>query len=92
MSRVLIQTGVNEIMVAPFTHLLRTPALAYWGIGLIMMVASFFFWPSPAVALIGAVLLPVAVRVGLPALGATMTMNLFGHGIALSGDLRRQSL
>ncbi|GIQ65580.1 hypothetical protein PACILC2_41480 [Paenibacillus cisolokensis] len=37
-------------------------------------------------ALIGAVLLPVAVRVGLPALGAAMAMNLFGHGIALSGD------
>jgi hypothetical protein len=31
-------------------------------------------------------LLPVAVRVGLPALGAAMAMNLFGHGIALSGD------
>ena len=51
-----------------------------------MMVTSWFFWPSPAVALIGAVLLPVAVRVGLPALGAAMAMNLFGHGIALSGD------
>jgi hypothetical protein len=86
MSRVLIQTGINEMMVAPFTHLLRTPTLAFWGIGLIMMVTSFFFWPSPGVALIGAVLLPVAVRVGLPALGAAMAMNLFGHGIALSGD------
>lgn len=31
-------------------------------------------------------LLPVAIRVGLPALGAAMAMNLFGHGIALSGD------
>lgn len=86
MSRVLIQTGVNEMMVAPLTRFLRTPALAFWGIGLIMMVTSFFFWPSPAVALIGAVLLPVAVRVGLPALGAAIAMNLFGHGIALSGD------
>lgn len=86
MSRVLIQTGVNEMMVAPLTRFLRTPALAFWGIGLIMLVTSFFFWPSPAVALIGAVLLPVAVRVGLPALGAAIAMNLFGHGIALSGD------
>jgi TRAP-type C4-dicarboxylate transport system permease large subunit len=86
MSRVLIQTGVNEMMVAPFTRFLRTPMLAFWGIGLIMMVTSFFFWPSPAVALIGAVLLPAAVRVELPALGAAIAMNLFGHGIALSGD------
>lgn len=86
MSRILMVTGINETMVAPLTRFLRTPAMAYWGIGLIMMVTSFFFWPSPAVALVGAVLLPVAVRVGLPALGAAMAMNLFGHGIALSGD------
>ncbi|KJS23662.1 MAG: membrane protein [Clostridiaceae bacterium BRH_c20a] len=86
MSKVLAATGVNEKMVAPFTGLIRTPALAYWVIGILMMVISWFFWPSPAVALMGAVLLPVAVRVGLPALGVAMAMNLFGHGIALSGD------
>jgi hypothetical protein len=86
MSRILMITGINGTMVAPLTRFLRTPAMAFWGIGLIMMVTSFFFWPSPAVALIGAVLLPVAVRVGLPALGAAIAMNLFGHGIALSGD------
>jgi hypothetical protein len=86
MSRVLIRTGINEMMVAPLTRFLRTPGIAFWGIGMIMMVTSWFFWPSPAVALIGAVLLPVAIRVGLPALGAAMAMNLFGHGIALSGD------
>ncbi|MFC5469576.1 hypothetical protein ACFPPD_12655 [Cohnella suwonensis] len=86
MSRVLIITGINETMVKPLTGFLRTPTLAFWGIGLIMAVTSLFFWPSPAVALIGAVLLPVAIRVGLPALGAAIAMNLFGHGIALSGD------
>ncbi|WP_434753031.1 hypothetical protein [Paenibacillus amylolyticus] len=86
MSRVLIRTGINEVMVTPLTRFIRTPQAAYWGIGLIMMVVSLFFWPSPAVALIGAVLLPVAVRVGLPPIGAAIAMNLFGHGIALSGD------
>ena len=59
---------------------------AFWTIGILMMLISFFFWPSPAVALIGAVLLPVAIRAGLPALGTAIAMNLFGHGIALSGD------
>lgn len=86
MSRVMIKTGINELMVAPLTRFIRTPAVAFWGIGIIMLVSSFFFWPSPGVALIGAVLLPVARRVGLPALGAAIAMNLFGHGIALSGD------
>ncbi|WP_334072403.1 hypothetical protein [Paenibacillus sp. A14] len=86
MSRVLILTGINETMLGPLMRFIRTPSVAFWGIGLIMMVTSFFFWPSPGVALIGAVLLPVALRVGLPALGAAVAMNLFGHGIALSGD------
>lgn len=86
MSKLLMITGMNEVMIAPFAKLIRTPTLAYWTIGILMMVISWFFWPSPAVALLGAVLLPVAVRVGLPALGVAMAMNLFGHGIALSGD------
>jgi hypothetical protein len=86
MSKVLTRTGIHEIMIFPFTRLIRTPTLAYWVTGILMMIISWFFWPSPAVALLGAVLLPVAVRVGLPALGMAMAMNLFGHGIALSGD------
>ncbi|WP_407671624.1 hypothetical protein [Paenibacillus guangzhouensis] len=86
LSRVLARTGINEMMVSPFTKLIRTPSLAYWTIGIVMMIISWFFWPSPAVALIGAVLLPVAIRAGLPALGVAVSMNLFGHGIALSSD------
>lgn len=86
MSKVLTRTGINEVMISPFARLIRTPSLAYWVIGILMMVISWFFWPSPAVALVGAVLLPAALRVGLPALGVAMAMNLFGHGIALSGD------
>ncbi|WP_409304561.1 hypothetical protein [Peribacillus sp. SCS-155] len=86
LSRLLTKTGINDAMISPFAKLIRTPALAYWIIGILMMAISWFFWPSPAVALLGAVLLPVAVRVGLPSLGVAMAMNLFGHGIALSGD------
>lgn len=86
MSHTLTTTGINDVMISPFRKLIRNPALAYWTIGILMMVISWFFWPSPAVALLGAVLLPVAIRAGLPALGVAMAMNLFGHGIALSGD------
>lgn len=86
MSRILTVTGINDVMISPFARFIKTPALAYWTIGILMMIISWFFWPSPAVALMGAVLLPVAIRVGLPALGVAVAMNLFGHGIALSGD------
>lgn len=86
MSTVLTKSGINDVMIAPFTKFIKNPTLAFWIIGIVMMIISWFFWPSPAVALLGAVMLPVALRVGLPALGVAMAMNLFGHGIALSGD------
>lgn len=86
MSKILLETGINEVMVSPFAKLIKSPNLAYWVIGILMMVISWFFWPSPAVALLGAVLLPVALRVKMPAIGVAVAMNLFGHGIALSGD------
>ena len=86
MSSILTKTGINEIMVSPFTKLIKNATWAYWVIGILMMVISWFFWPSPAVALLGAVMLPVAMEAGLPALGVAMVMNLFGHGIALSSD------
>ena len=86
LGKVLTDTGINDVMMHPFTKVMKTPALSFWTIGILMMVSSWFFWPSPGVALLGAVLLPAALKVGLPGLGVAMAMNLFGHGIALSGD------
>ena len=86
LGKVLTDTGINDVMIYPFTKLMKTPSLSFWTIGILMMVCSWFFWPSPGVALLGAILLPAALRVGLPGLGVAMAMNLFGHGIALSGD------
>lgn len=50
LSKVLRYTGVNRIMISPFTKLIRNDFMAFWVIGLIMMIISYFFWPSPAVA------------------------------------------
>lgn len=86
MTQVLNRSGVNEMLVLPFAKLIRNSSTGYWVIGVTIMVFSWFFWPSPAVALIGAFLLPAAIRVGLPPLAVAISMNLFGHGIALSGD------
>ena len=44
------------------------------------------FLAFPSCCLLGCGFLPVAIRAGLPAQGVAMTMNLFGHGIAFSGD------
>lgn len=86
LSKLLRYTGINRLMISPFTKLIKNDIMAFWVIGIIMMIISYFFWPSPAVALVGAVLVPVAIKAGLPAIGAAIAMNLFGHGIALSTD------
>lgn len=86
MSELLTKTGVNEAMVTPIAKWMKGPVLAYWITGALMFIISSFFWPSPAVALFGAVLLPAALKAGLSPMAVACAMNLFGHGFALSGD------
>jgi TRAP-type C4-dicarboxylate transport system permease large subunit len=82
----LESSGAIYLMVQPARKLMRTPALAFWVTGIVMYVAALFLWPSPATALVGAILFPAALAVGLPAISTAMSMNLFGHGACLSTD------
>ncbi len=41
MSKSLTTTGINDVMISPFAKIIRTPALAYWTIGILMMVISW---------------------------------------------------
>ena len=86
LSKLLSDTGADYLVMKPASKLMVNSDIAFWVLGICMLFASWFFWPSPATALIGAVMLPVAVRAGLPIMGAAMAMNLFGMGIALSTD------
>jgi hypothetical protein len=86
LSKLLADTGADYLVMSPAAKLMVNADVAFWVMGISMMLASWFFWPSPATALIGAIMFPVAIRAGLPAIGAAMAMNLFGHGIGLSTD------
>ncbi|MBE3588657.1 MAG: hypothetical protein IMW93_08920 [Thermoanaerobacteraceae bacterium] len=86
LSRLLSETGADYLIMSPAARLMVSPGVAFWVLGFSMLLASWFFWPSPATALIGAIMLPVAVRAGLPVMAGAMAMNLFGHGIGLSTD------
>lgn len=87
MLKSLQASGADVLMVSPLKKLMVNPTTAFFVLGSAMYIAATFFWPTPAVALIGTVLIPVAMRAGLPAMGAAIAINLFGHGMALSGDL-----
>lgn len=78
--------GADRIMVAPARRLMSNPNVAFWALGILMYFAAIFFWPTPATALVGAILIPIAVKSGLPALSAAMAVNILGHGMALSSD------
>jgi hypothetical protein len=78
--------GALYLMVRPARKLMRSPALAFWVTGVVMYIAALFIWPSPATALVGTILFPAALAVGLPAISVAMAINLFGHGVCLSTD------
>lgn len=86
MSKALQEIGSDVLIMSPIKKVMVSPSMAFWGVGLTMMVISWLVWPSPAVPLVGAVLLPAAVSAGLPVMYVAVAMNLFGHGIALSSD------
>lgn len=86
MSKALQEIGADVLIMSPIKKLMVNSTWAFFSIGLTMMIISWLVWPSPAVALVGAVLLPAAVNAGLPVIWAAVAMNLFGHGLALSSD------
>ena len=86
LSKCLKDLGSDYLMMVPMSRVMKTPSLTWWILGLTMFLFSLFLWPSPSVALVGAIMLPFAVKAGLHPLAAAMAMNLFGHGFALSYD------
>lgn len=86
MSKGLQEIGSDMLIMSPIKRVMINPSMAFWAVGITMMIISWLVWPSPAVPLVGAVLLPAAVATGLPILYVAVAMNLFGHGVALSSD------
>ena len=85
-SKCLAELGSDKLLMMPMAKVMKTPSITWWIMGITMFIFSLFLWPSPSVALIGAIMLPFAIKAGLKPLAAAMAINLFGHGIALSYD------
>lgn len=86
LSKCLGELGSDQLLAEPVKRIMKTPSAAWWSLGIFMFLVSLFLWPSPAVALVGAVMLPLTLKAGLSPLLAAVAMNLFGHGFALSWD------
>lgn len=82
----LKEIGADERMIRPFEKVMVNGHLAYWILAFVTYMISLFFWPTPAVPLVAAILLPAAVRAGLPTMMAAVAISLAGQGMALSSD------
>jgi hypothetical protein len=86
MAKMLEETGMAEMMFRPIQGIMKSPGIAYWVMGFVIMIVAWVIWPSPAIALVGALLLPAAIKVGLPPINAAMAISMFGYGCALTTD------
>lgn len=82
----LRQMGADRMMVTPFRRVMRAGTSSFIVLAIVTYVISLFFWPTPAVPLVGAVLIPVAIRAGLAPLSVGMVVAICGQGMALSAD------
>lgn len=80
------ETGVAAMMFQPIRRMVKSPGIAFWIMGAVIMIVAWLIWPSPAIALVGALLLPAAIEVGLPPICAAMAISMFGYGVALTTD------
>ncbi|AEF17133.1 hypothetical protein Thexy_1100 [Thermoanaerobacterium xylanolyticum LX-11] len=86
MSHALDDIGADVVITKPLLRFLSSPSKTFWIVGIVMMVLSFFLWPSPAVGLIGAVLIGPVLKSGFDELSFASLVTIFGFGAALSGD------
>src|SRR4030042_4075467 len=86
MAKMLEETGLAEMMCRPIQGIMKSPEIAYWVMGFVSMIVAWVIWPSPAIALVGALLLPAAIKGGLPPINAAMAISMFGYGCALTTD------
>ncbi len=92
MTCALRAAGVDVFLSDSLHRLPKNASVSYFIIGIMMAVVSFMIWPSPAVALLGALILPIAAETGLPLVYIAVALNIFGHGVALSGDFLIQGV
>ncbi|WP_368654626.1 hypothetical protein AB4Y30_06240 [Ornithinibacillus sp. 4-3] len=78
--------GADQKMVQPIQKVMINGHVSFFVLIAVTYVISLFFWPTPAVPLICALLVPAAVRSGLPIMTAAVGVALAGQGMALSSD------
>ncbi|MEJ5229561.1 MAG: hypothetical protein WHT65_06130 [Pseudothermotoga sp.] len=86
LSKQMEKSGAAAVLIRTLGKPIKGPASAFWFVGIITAILALFIWPTPAVALIGSLLVPVAVSAGLSPVGAGVAIAMFAYGISLTTD------
>ncbi len=86
LSKLLSDINADYLIMKPTEKFMKNQFIAFFILMAIMYVFSLFLWPSPSVALMGAVMLPIVYKKGMKPMVAAMAINIAGHGMALSHD------
>lgn len=85
LTQLLKDSGADQVIVSPLLRLKRINSV-YWLVGITMWGLTSLIWPTPAISLLGAVIVPALKKVGVNPIGLALSLTLFGEGIGLSGD------
>ena len=91
MSSALTDMGADELIIKPIKKLMINKTMSFFVLGFTMTLISWFIWPTPAVVFIGALMVPAAIKSGLPPVWAAVVLCIFGNGVALSSDFVLQA-
>ncbi|WP_026486384.1 hypothetical protein [Caldanaerobius polysaccharolyticus] len=86
MAEAIRDTGADYIMTKPLLKYFERPLFSYALLGAFTMVISLFLWASPALSLLSTMVVPAVLKTGLSRMSTAMAINIFGFGIAMSGD------
>ena len=91
MSSALTDMGADELIIKPIKKLMINKTMSFFVLGFTMTLISWFIWPTPAVVFIGTLMVPAAIKSGLPPVWAAVVLCIFGNGVALSSDFVLQA-
>ncbi len=86
LSKLLSDLNSDYLIMKPTEKLMKNQYITFYILIGIMYGFSLFLWPSPSVALMGAVMLPIVYKKGMKPIVAAVAINIAGHGMALSHD------
>lgn len=85
LSQLLKESQGDKILLGPLLRIQKI-SQAYWIMGMVMWGMTLIMWPTPALTLLGATVIPALKLARINPLVPAVSLTIFGKGFGLSGD------